>query len=101
MSQCPICKSRMITLDGKTEEGIVYKYTRCTVCDNEIIERKTFHAVTQDVRASKRYTATVGRWGRSLGVRIPKEVAAQFGLEEKKEVVFIAQKDSARIIFNS
>ncbi len=98
MGQCPTCKSKTILLDAKTDEGIIYTYAKCTVCDHEVIDKKTFHAVTQQVRASKRYGAKLGVWGRSLGVRIPKEIVVQFGLNEKRDVVFVAQKDGVRLL---
>ncbi len=98
MGQCPLCKSRMVLLDGRTEEGIVYKYTKCTVCDHEIIDRKTFHAVTRKVRVSKRYAAKLGRWGKSLGVRFPKKIVMELDLDEKTRVVIVPDGEGLRIL---
>ena len=36
---------------------------------------------------------TVARWGNSLGVRVPKEVAAEVGLTEGAAVTIVAEGD--------
>ncbi|RLI98344.1 MAG: hypothetical protein DRO99_00945 [Candidatus Aenigmatarchaeota archaeon] len=46
----------------------------------------------------KSYNVKVSKWGRSLGIRIPKEIASKHGLGDGMEVRVLPEDNGFRII---
>ena len=98
MKTCSECKGTMKELTAKTPEGFEYSYFKCSKCGEEIVDMKQLHDVAQKYREMKRFHAKVSKWGMSLGVRIPKELAMRYHLEDEMEVTIIPEEDGMRII---
>ena len=83
---------------GVLPDGMNYNYYYCPKCGDEILDMDQLHDVAELYRKKKRSTATLSKWGSSLGIRIPKELVQKYKLKAKSEVTFIPEKDGIRII---
>jgi hypothetical protein len=83
---------------GKTPEGIEYSYYSCNACGEEIVDLKQLHEVAQKYRELKQYSATVSKWGESLAIRIPKQLAKEYKLKENKQVSLIPEEKAIKIV---
>ena len=83
---------------AKTPDGVEYNYFRCQKCGEEIVDMKQLHAVADKYRHMKKFNAKISKWGMSLGVRIPKELAQKYHLENNSEVTIIPEDEGMRII---
>ncbi len=96
MKKCSECKGEMKEYKSHTPEGVEYKYYRCSGCGYEIVDMKQLHEVAAKYREMKKYTAKLTPWGKSLGLRIPKELASKYHF--KDEVVLIPEDNGIRIV---
>ncbi|MDD5162639.1 MAG: hypothetical protein PHD95_00340 [Candidatus ainarchaeum sp.] len=53
----------MVEEKGETPEGATYHYHKCPNCCEEIVDMKQLHAVAQQYREMKKYTAKISKWG--------------------------------------
>ena len=88
----------MKELTSKTPEGIEYHYYQCQQCGEEILNMEQLHSVAQKYRLLKSYHVKLSKWGLSLGVRIPKELAVRYKLKENKELIIIPEKQGMKVI---
>ncbi|MFC2133926.1 hypothetical protein ACFLTH_04855 [Bacteroidota bacterium] len=86
----------MEQLTGKTSEGISYNYYKCQ-CGEEILDMNQLHKVAEKYREIKQYRAKLTRWGKSLGLRIPKDLEKKY-FENNKEVNLIPEKDGLKLV---
>ena len=98
MKTCSECQGRMGELTAKTPEGISYSYHRCSKCGEEVVDMKQLHNVAEKYREMKKYHVKLSKWGLSIGLRIPKEIAKKYHLKDNKEVALVAEDSSIRII---
>src|SRR3990167_7598239 len=98
MKKCSECKSEMKELIDKTSEGVEYKYFKCNKCGEEILDMSQLHNVAEKYREMKRFHAKISKWGMSLGVRIPKELAQKYKFRDNEEVTMIPEKEGIKII---
>ena len=97
MKQCTVCKKKMKELKGETPEGVSYRYFQCA-CGEEIVDMKQLQDVAQVYRAMKKYHAKISKWGMSLGLRIPKDLAEKYHFSQDKEVTLIPDEEGIKII---
>ena len=95
---CPKCGKRMVKGKDKTPEGFEYSYSKCSACGEGIVDMKQLHEVAQKYRKMKKYTAKISKWGESLAMRIPKELAQKYGLKQNEEVTLIEEKKAIKIV---
>ncbi|MBI2597672.1 MAG: AbrB/MazE/SpoVT family DNA-binding domain-containing protein [Candidatus Diapherotrites archaeon] len=95
--KCTKCSSKMEEKKDETPEGVSYTYFACTNCGEEIVDMKQLHSVAQKYRELKKYVATVSKWGESIAIRIPKELAEEYGLKPNKRVNLIPEKEAIKI----
>ena len=98
MKKCSDCNGVMKELTAETPEGVGYTYYKCAQCGEEILNMEQLHHVAQKYRLLKSYHVKLSKWGLSLGVRIPKELAENYKLKENKEVIIIPEKNGMKII---
>lgn len=98
MKKCTDCQGIMKKLHTSTPEGIGYTYFRCSKCGEETLNLDQLHKVASRYRSLKTYHLKLSRWGLSLGVRIPKEVAKEHHLESAKEVILVSEEQGIKII---
>ena len=85
-------------MSAKTPEGVDYSYFKCKKCGEEILDMAQLHNVAEKYREMKRYNVKLSKWGQSLGLRIPKEVARKYNLKDDREVTVIPEKEGIRIL---
>ena len=57
---------------------------------------KQLHEVAERYRTLKTYRVKVSRWGGSVGIRLPRELAKHYHF--KDEVTLLPEKDGVRIL---
>ena len=95
--KCTKCSSKMEEKKGETPEGVSYTYYSCTSCGEEIVDMKQLHSVAQKYRELKRYVVKISKWGDSIAIRIPKELAKEYGLKPNKQANLIPEKEAIKI----
>ena len=95
---CSECKGKMGEYNDKTPEGFEYNYFKCENCGEEILNMQQLHNVAEKYRQMKKYNAKLTRWGQSLGLRIPKEIAKRYNFKDDEVVTIIPEKEGIRII---
>lgn len=98
MKKCWECGGKCIELTKKTRDQISYNHYRCIKCGDEVLDMKQLHELADKYRIMKKYHTKIAKWGLSLGVRIPKELAKMCNMKDKGDVVLIPEKDSIRIM---
>ncbi|MBI5073195.1 AbrB/MazE/SpoVT family DNA-binding domain-containing protein [Candidatus Woesearchaeota archaeon] len=98
MKSCTKCASECQEKEAKTPEGVAYTFYKCKACGEGIVDMTQLHAVAEKYREMKKYHAKVTKWGMSLGVRIPKEIAKRYKFRDNKEVTIIPEEKGIRII---
>ncbi len=98
MRNCPECKTQMLELKAKTPENVEYSYYKCDKCGEEIVNMNQLHQVAEKYRNLKKYNVKLTYWGKSLGMRLPKEIVKQYKLTDQKEIALIPEKKGIRII---
>jgi len=88
----------MRELTAKTPEGVGYNYFKCSKCGEEILNMSQLHNVAEKYREMKRFHAKISKWGMSLGLRIPKELAQKYKFRDNEEVTMIPEKEGIKII---
>lgn len=98
MKKCSECNGVMKEMSALTPEGVEYHYYKCNQCGEEMLNMEQLHNVAQKYRLLKSYHVKLSKWGLSLGVRIPKELAEKYKLKENKEVIIIPEKQGMKMI---
>ncbi|RJQ22544.1 AbrB/MazE/SpoVT family DNA-binding domain-containing protein [Candidatus Woesearchaeota archaeon] len=98
MKKCTECGEEMTPAEGTMPDGIPYTYYRCKNCRNEILNMTQLHALAEKYRVLKKYHVKLSSWGASLGLRIPKALAAKYRLTKESEIILIEEKDGLKII---
>jgi antitoxin MazE len=91
MSKCPMCGTPMRREQKEIQEGIYAQVEVCPKCNNEWIDEKEYEILY------KMFTQKAFMIGRSLAVRIPKELANVIGLKEGSNVKLVV-KDKKLVI---
>ena len=98
MKSCSECKGRMTEKAAKTPEGVGYNYFKCEKRGEEIVDMNQLHNVAEKYRVMKRYHVKLSKWGLSIGLRIPKEIAKKYNFRDNKEVFIIPEEKGIRVI---
>ncbi|MBS3109181.1 AbrB/MazE/SpoVT family DNA-binding domain-containing protein [Candidatus Woesearchaeota archaeon] len=93
----------MKKIRGKIEQdGIDFDAYRCPNCQEEIMDMKQLNELAQKYRKlRKAKEITFAKWGNSIAVRIPSEIADEFNISEGKHGTLTKEKDGIRIIPSS
>jgi len=63
-----------------------------------VASREQLHDIADRSRALKTYSAKITKWGQSLGIRIPKELAAMHKITHNEEVTIVPEENGFRIL---
>ena len=98
--KCPICKGAMkIIKDTIPEDGLSFDAYRCTSCGEELMNIKQLKLLASKYRRlRKARDTTFAKWGNSLAVRIPRDMAGDLGIIEGKHGLIIKEKEGIKII---
>mgnify|MGYP001559867856 CR=1 FL=1 len=98
MKKCSDCNRKMKELTGRTPEGVNYNYFKCEKCGEEILDMEQLHNVAEKYGELRRYHAKMSKWGKSLGLRIPKALVNKYKFRDEEEVTIIPEDKGIRII---
>ena len=96
--KCYNCGKETMQKVGVMPDGVEYNYSKCPSCGEEILNTEQLREVAQKYREMKKYHAKISKWGSSIGIRIPKELAKKYNLKENKEITLIPEKDSIKLV---
>src|SRR3989338_1002519 len=87
ISTCPTCQGTMEKKkDSMEEDGIEFEAFKCVKCGEEIMNMKQLKALAakyKKLRNAKE--VTFAKWGNSIAVRIPSDIAEQFNISVGKQ----------------
>jgi len=95
--KCTECGKAMKLSRGTLPDGITYGCYRCT-CGESILTMAQLKEVASVYRKLKRNQSKVSNWGKSLGIRIPKEIAKQYNITADSKVTIIPEKDCFKVV---
>jgi hypothetical protein len=99
MKKCYKCNAKMKVMQGIDPEGIDYEYYRCVKCGEEILDMKQLHDAADKYKALRRAReGKFQKWGNSLAVRIPKQIADDLHIVPEKTCLIIKEKNALKII---
>ena len=99
--KCPTCKKGTMEVftDRIKEDGIEYEAFRCSSCGEEIMNMKQLGVLAKKYRTLKKAKEVrFAKWGNSLAVRIPSDIAEEFNLSSGSYAVLTKDKEGIRII---
>lgn len=96
--KCPSCEGKMEPKES-TLDGITYRFHSCTSCGEELLDMKQLGKLAGKYRKlRKSKDVTFSKWGNSLAVRIPKDIADELGIKEGSQGLITKEKDGLKII---
>ncbi len=98
MKKCFDCNGIMNENEGLDPNGIKHKYYKCNKCGEEVLDMVQLRELAKKYIEIKKYQTKISKWGLSLGLRIPKEVAKKYNLKDKKAVYLVPEKEFIKII---
>ena len=88
----------MVEKTAKTSEEISYNYFKCNKCGEEIVDMSQLHNIAEKYRVIKKYHVKLSKWGLSIGLRIPKEIAKKYNFKDNGEVAIIPENRGIMIV---
>lgn len=81
------------------QDGIEFEAFKCSSCGEEIMNMKQLKALAGKYRKlRKAKEVTFAKWGNSLAVRIPSDIAGEFKLSAGKHGIIMKEKKGIKII---
>lgn len=81
------------------EDGVKFEAFKCVSCGEEIMDMKQLKVLAQSYRKlRKAKEITFAKWGNSLAVRIPSEIAETYNLTAGSHGVLTKDKEGIKII---
>ncbi|MEK6974610.1 MAG: AbrB/MazE/SpoVT family DNA-binding domain-containing protein [Nanoarchaeota archaeon] len=83
------------------EDGIEFEAYKCNSCGEEIMNMNQLNNLAEKYRKlRKAKKITFAKWGNSIAVRIPNEIARELKIKPGKEAFINNDKEGIRIITN-
>lgn len=99
--KCPICRKESMeqVKDIIVQDGIDFKAYRCLKCGEEIMTMKQLKVLAGKYRIlRKAKEITFAKWGNSIAVRIPSDIAEEYKMSVGKHGILTKDKEGIRII---
>jgi transposase-like protein len=99
--KCPICnKTEMERVkDVVEQDGIEFEAFKCASCGEEIMDMKQLGTLASKYRKlRKAKEITFAKWGNSIAVRIPSDLAKEYHIEAGKSGILTKDKEGIKII---
>ncbi len=99
--KCPTCKeTKMKIVNGVMElDNVPFEAFKCNKCGGEILDMEQLKVLANKYRElRKAREITFSKWGNSLAIRIPSEMANEFNIKEGKHGLITREKDGIKII---
>lgn len=99
--KCPICSKGTMEKrkDVMEQDGIEFEAFQCNECGEEIVTMNQLKVLAGKYRKLRKAKEVVfAKWGNSLAVRIPSEIAEAYHISEGKHGILTKEKEGIRII---
>lgn len=99
--KCPLCnKGRMEKVkDVIEEDGMPFEAFKCNSCGEEIMDMQQLKVLANKYRKLRKAKEVVfAKWGNSLAVRIPKEVAEEYRIKSGRQALLTTSREVIKII---
>lgn len=98
--KCPYCKRKMRTVqDVMPRERIEFEAYNCDKCGEELMDMKQLGALAEKYRQLRKAKDTrFAKWGNSIAIRIPREIAGELGIKEGTQALIKKEKEGLKII---
>lgn len=99
--KCPMCKKGTMELEQDiiAEDGVVFEAYKCQECKETLLTTNQLKTLAEKYRQLRKAKDTIfAKWGNSLAVRIPNEIAAQFGIKQGRKALIKKEKEGIKII---
>ncbi len=93
--QCLSCDGMLEKKVGK-HKGVEYSAYRCAECGEQIMDFT--QAMNYMDNAEKSRQVTFSKWGQSIAIRIPVEIARAFKIKIREKARIITEKDGFKVI---
>lgn len=90
----------MKTMSGVLEpDGVEYDYYKCPKCKEEILDMGQLHDAAEKYTAlRKAREVKFQKWGNSMAVRIPKQIADELHIVPDKTGLMVKEKKTLKIV---
>ena len=98
--KCPLCKGNMQRVnDFIKEDNIDFEAFRCKSCGEEIMDMEQLKNLAKKYRKLRKVKEIIfSKWGNSIAVRIPSDVAEDFKIKSGRKGILTKDKDGIKII---
>ena len=97
--KCPECSGEMKKKNNIMEQdGLEFEAYLCPKCGEEIMNMKQLKVLADKYRSLRKAKEIVfAKWGNSLAVRIPRDVALEYKISEGKRALLVREKEGIKI----
>ncbi|MAE13316.1 hypothetical protein CMO92_02015 [Candidatus Woesearchaeota archaeon] len=98
---CPVCNKEEMERrkDIMEQDGIEFEAYRCSNCGEEIMTMKQLKVLAGKYRKLRNAKdITFAKWGNSIAVRIPSDIADEFSISAGTHGTLTKDKDGIKII---
>jgi len=98
---CPVCsKGKMKKIrDSIKEDGIEFEAFRCSACGEELMNMKQLKVLSNQYRKlRKAKEVTFAKWGNSIAIRIPSDIAQEYQITSGRQGLLTKDKAGIKII---
>ncbi len=98
--RCPICKGKMeLKEDVIKQDNIKFVCYKCKGCGEELMNSKQLKALAGKYHALRKAKDIIfARWGNSIAVRIPSEIAKELCISSGMQGLMIKENDCIKIM---
>ncbi len=98
--KCPTCQKG--TMEKKKDvieqDGVGFEAFKCSECGEEIMTMKQLKALAGRYRKLRNAKEiTFAKWGNSIAVRIPSDVAEEYNISAGKHGILIKEKEGIKL----
>ena len=101
--KCPICnKETMEKVKDKIDnDGIEFEAFKCSSCGEEIMNMSQLRSLAGKYRKLRKAKEIIfAKWGNSIAVRIPSDMAEEYKIKSGKRGLITKDKEGIKIIPN-
>ena len=98
--KCPICQGKMEKKKDIMEEvGVEFEALKCVECGEEIMTMKQLKSLANKYKKLRNAKeVTFAKWGNSIAVRIPSDIADEFNISVGNHGILTKDKNGIKII---
>lgn len=98
--KCPTCQKG--TMEKKKDvieqDGVEFEALKCSQCGEEIMTMKQLKALAGKYRKMRNAKeVTFAKWGNSIAVRIPSDIAKEYDIHAGKHGILVKEKEGIKL----